>query len=151
MRKYLSDSLIAVQQVAKERRKEEGNVLLNDVLDTFYFVVVQIMRKETCCCLYRGLFLPLSNKKSFICTIPQTGLYKPLLYAPSHKQDCTNLCYTSYGQMAGMRNSSVIPPSEIDLTTHCTVSRCSAIERNPTPISSGCITGPETEKYCSLS
>ena len=37
-----------------------------------------------------------------------------LLYAPSHRQDCTyhGLCYTSRGSLAGMRNSSMGPPHE---------------------------------------
>ena len=37
-----------------------------------------------------------------------------LLYAPSHRQDNTyhNLCYTSRGAVAGMRNSSMGPPHE---------------------------------------
>ena len=35
-----------------------------------------------------------------------------LLYAPSHRQDCTyyGLYYTSRGALAGMRNSSMDPP-----------------------------------------
>ena len=35
-----------------------------------------------------------------------------LLYAPSHRQDCTYhaLCYTSRGALAGMRNSSMVHP-----------------------------------------
>ena len=37
-----------------------------------------------------------------------------LLYAPSHRQDCTyhGLCYTSCGTLAGTRNSSMGPPHE---------------------------------------
>ena len=37
-----------------------------------------------------------------------------LLYAPSHRQDCTyhSLCCTSRGALAGMRNSSMGPPHE---------------------------------------
>ena len=37
-----------------------------------------------------------------------------LLYAPSHRQDSTyhGLCYTSRGELAGMRNSSMGPPHE---------------------------------------
>ena len=37
-----------------------------------------------------------------------------LLYAPSHRQDSTyhNLCYTSRGALAGMRNNSMGPPHE---------------------------------------
>ena len=38
-----------------------------------------------------------------------------LLYAPSHRQDNTyhGLCYTSCGELAGMRNSSMGPPWRI--------------------------------------
>ena len=37
-----------------------------------------------------------------------------LLYAPSHRQDSTyhDLCYTSHGALAEMRNSSMGPPHE---------------------------------------
>ena len=37
-----------------------------------------------------------------------------LLYAPSHRQDCTyhGLCYTCRGALAGTRNSSMGPPHE---------------------------------------
>ena len=37
-----------------------------------------------------------------------------LLYAPSHRQDCTyhSLCYTSHGALAGTRNSSMGSPHE---------------------------------------
>ena len=37
-----------------------------------------------------------------------------LLYAPSHRQDSTyhDLCYTSRGALAEMRNSSMGPPHE---------------------------------------
>ena len=50
-----------------------------------------------------------------------------LLYASSHRQDNTyhSLCYTSCGTMAGMRNSSMVPPWRNDQTTHCTISECS--------------------------
>ena len=50
-----------------------------------------------------------------------------LLYAPSHRQDNTyhSLCYTSFGALAGTRNSSMGPPWRIDLTIHRTISKCS--------------------------
>ena len=37
-----------------------------------------------------------------------------ILYAPSHRQDCTyhGLCYTSRAALAGTRNSSIGPPHE---------------------------------------
>ena len=41
-----------------------------------------------------------------------------LLYAPSQRQDSTyhELCYTSCGALAGMRNSSEDPQREMDAT-----------------------------------
>ena len=55
-----------------------------------------------------------------------------LLYAPSHRQDSTyhNLCYTSRGALAGMRNSSV-DTWRIDPTTHRTMSERSTSELCP--------------------
>ena len=52
-----------------------------------------------------------------------------LLYAPSHIQDNTyhDLCYTSCGALAGMRNSSMDP------TTHRTMSERSTSESRPAP------------------
>ena len=42
-----------------------------------------------------------------------------ILYAPSHRQDCTyhGLCYTGRGALIGTRNSSWIHPWRIDPTT----------------------------------
>ena len=45
-----------------------------------------------------GLLFPISNKHSFICTIPQTGF------------TYNGVCYTSRGKLAGTRNSSMGPP-----------------------------------------
>ena len=49
-----------------------------------------------------------------------------LLYAPSHRQDNTyhGLCYTSRGELAGMRNSSMGPPHDalIDSQKHLVLS-----------------------------
>ena len=52
-------------------------------------------------------------------------LTRVLLYAQSHRQDSTyhNLCCTSCGAQAGMRNSSMGPPWGINLMTHCTIRR----------------------------
>ena len=60
---------------------------------------ILIVRKETRCC-HMGY--------SFRLTV------RVLLYAPSHKQDCTyhGLCYTSRRALAGTRNSSMGPPHE---------------------------------------
>ena len=56
------------------KKKEEGNVLFNDALNTFYFMVIWHSDSE------RGnplpphtLLFPTNSKGSFICTIPQTG------------------------------------------------------------------------------
>ena len=50
---------------------------------------------------------------------------KGLLYASSHREDNTyhNICYTSRGALAGMRNSSMgLMLERIDPTTHRTMS-----------------------------
>ena len=58
--------------------------------------------------------------------LPPHGLLFPmvLLYAPSHRQDCTyhSLCFTSRGALDGMGNSSMGPPHEVDPTTLRTMS-----------------------------
>ena len=60
---------------------------------------ILIVRKETCC-RHIGYSFQLAARV--------------LLYASSHRQDCTyhGLCYTSRGALAGMRNSSMGPPHE---------------------------------------
>ena len=116
----------------KEGSKKGRNVLFNDALNTFYFILYGIRqivkdhldREETRCHHHMGCPVWLA-----------AGV---LLYAPSHKQDSTylNLYYTSYGALAGMRNSSAGPPPwEIDPTSHCTMSWCSTIELHLTPSS----------------
>ena len=64
-----------------------------------------------CCKGPHGLFFPISSYGSF-------------LYVPSHRQDSTypDLCYTSCGVLAEMRNSLMGPPWGIDLTTYQTIS-----------------------------
>ena len=59
-----------------------------------------------------------------------------LLYAPSHRQDRTyhSPCYTSYGALAGMGNSSMDSPGGIDLMTHYSMSGCSTMELYLVPI-----------------
>ena len=46
---------------------------------------------------------------------PRRLTARVLLYAPSHRQDNTyhGLCYTSRGALAGTRNSSMGPPTDI--------------------------------------
>ena len=85
---------------------KEGNVLFNDVHNTFYFGlygVDHIVKDHSDSergnpLLPNRLLFPINSKGSFICTI--------------HKQDNTyhSLCYTSHGAMAGMRNIFMGPP-----------------------------------------
>ena len=91
---------------------KEGTVLFNDALNTFYIWLYGIRHmvknhsdseKGNLLLLLHGLLFLISSKGSFVCTI--------------YRQDST---YTSSEELAGMRNSSVGPPSGIDPTTHCT-------------------------------
>ena len=77
--------------------KEGRKCLFNDALNTFYFMVIwrqtygkgpQISEREDTRCRHIGY--------SFRSTV------RVLLYAPSHRQDCTyhSLCYTSRGALA---------------------------------------------------
>ena len=60
---------------------KEGNVLFNDALSTFYlwlYGVGHMVKGHSDSergnpLPPHGLFLPISSKGSFICTIPQTG------------------------------------------------------------------------------
>ena len=87
---------------------KEGNVLFNDALNTFYLRLygVRHMVKDHSEIVW-GYPLP-----------PHGLLFRliamVLLYAPSHRQDCTyhGLCYTSRGALAETRNSSMGPPHE---------------------------------------
>ena len=62
-------------------RTKEGNVLFNDVLNTFYLRLYDVRHMVTDHSDSEkgnqlpphGLFFPISSKGSFICTIPQTG------------------------------------------------------------------------------
>ena len=60
---------------------------------------ILIMREKICC-------------SHFICTIPQTREHIPQPF------------YTSHGALAIKRDSSMGPPWEINLSTHCPTSRC---------------------------
>ena len=60
-------------------KHQEGNVLFNDVLDTFYLrlygvghMVKDLSDSDRGLPPY-GLLFPINSKGSFICTIPQTG------------------------------------------------------------------------------
>ena len=83
--------------------RKEGNILFNDALNTFSLRLYGVghMVKDHSDSERgnplppHGLLFPINSKGSFICTIPQTGLYIPCL------------CYTSRGTLAGTRNSLV--------------------------------------------
>ena len=69
------------QVSSKVNRRKEGNVLLNDMLNTFYLRLYGISHmvndhsdseKGNSLPPHRLLF-PINSKGSFICTIPQTG------------------------------------------------------------------------------
>ena len=85
--------------------RNEENVLFNDALNTFYLRLygVRHMVKDHSDSEREnplpphGLPFSINSKGSFICTIP--------------RQDSTyhDLCYTSRGALAGMRNSSIGP------------------------------------------
>ena len=85
--------------------RKEGNVLVNDALNTFYLRLYGVRhmiknhssREETHCHHYMGYSFLLSARD--------------LLYASSHRQCSANhsLCYTSHGELAGTGNSSMGP------------------------------------------
>ena len=64
-----------------EEGRNEGHVLFNDALNTFclrlygvrHMVKEHTYSEEENPLLPHGLFIPISSKGSFICTIPQTG------------------------------------------------------------------------------
>ena len=92
--------------------EEEGNVLFNNTLNTFYLRLymasdiwlrtILIVRKETCC-RHIGYSYRLTARV--------------LLYAPSHRQDSTyhGLCYTSRGALAYFGNSICLFFTERDV------------------------------------
>ena len=86
--------------------RKEGNVLFNDTLNTFYLRLygVRHMVKDHSG-REKGNLLS-SHRLLFQLTA------RVLLYAPTHRQDCTyhGLCYTSRGALAGTRNSSMGSP-----------------------------------------
>ena len=81
--------------------------LFNDTLNTFYLRLYGIghvvkghsdgQRGKLLPPLH-GLLFPISSKRAFICTIPQTGSHIP------------RPCYTSRGALGVTRNSSMGPP-----------------------------------------
>ena len=92
---------------------KDGSVLFNNVLNTIYLRLYGV----------RHMVKDLSNRTT------QRGnrcrhMGYSFRYASSHRQDNTyhGLCYTSRGELAGTRNSSMGPPWRIDQTTHRTLS-----------------------------
>ena len=115
--------------------KRKRNVLFNDALNTFYlwlYGIIHMVKRE------REMFYLTTHSTHFIYGFMASDIWlrtilivrkethcrhigysyqltaRVLLYAPSHRQDSTyhSLCYTSRGALAGMRNSSMGPPSE---------------------------------------
>ena len=94
----------------------EWNVLFNDALNLRLYGVRHMVKDQFDSekgnpLLPHGLFFPID--------------IRVLLYAPSHRQDCTyhGLCCTSRGPLARMRNSSMGPPPwRINPTTDHTMS-----------------------------
>ena len=85
--------------------KKEGNVFFNDALNIFYLRLYGVRHMvedhsagEETRCRHMDYSFRLAARV--------------LLYASSHRQDNTyhGLCYTSYGALAGMRNSSMATP-----------------------------------------
>ena len=96
-----------------------GIVLFNDTLNTFYFI------EETWCCHYMGYSFWLAARNFY-------------MHHPIERIAHTSyLCYISRGALAGIRNSSMCPLSEIDPMTHHTMSGCSTIELLLAPVYSG--------------
>ena len=76
---HMSSRCLHIWDVALQcEGRKEGNVLLNDALNTFYLwlfdtghMVKDYSDSETEN-PHHGLLLPISSKRSFICTIPQS-------------------------------------------------------------------------------
>ena len=98
-------------------RKELGNVLFNDALNTFYLRLygVRHMVKDHSDS-ERG------NSQRHMGYSFRSAAWV-LLYASSHRQDSTydGLCYTSRGALAGTRCNSIGSPWRIDPTIHRTM------------------------------
>ena len=91
-----SDIWLRTILIVRKERERERNVIFKDALNTFYLRLrtILIARKETRC-RHIGYSFRLTARV--------------LLYVPSHRQDSTyhGLCYTSRGDLARMRNSSI--------------------------------------------
>ena len=121
---FLANTFTILKQ--GDHQWKEGNVLFNDAFDTFYLWLFDV----------RHMVKDHSGTKRGNTLLPHRLFFpRDLLYAPSHRQDSTyhNLCYTSCGALAEMRNSSMGPLWGIDLMTHYTMSWCSTTELHLAP------------------
>ena len=88
--------------------RKEGHVFFNDALNTFYLQLYGV----------KHMVMDHSDSEKGNPLPPHRLLFpintRVLLYAPSHRQDCTyhGLCYTSRGALARTRNRSMGPPHE---------------------------------------
>ena len=110
----------AVYAILSVGWRNEGNVLFNDALNTFYlrlYGVKHMVKFNTDS--ERGNPLP-PHVLLFLATA------RVLLYAPFNRQYSTYhiLCYTSRGALTGPRNSSMGPPWRINPTPHRTMNEC---------------------------
>ena len=65
---------LGVMGISFNNEGNEGNVLFNDALNTFYLRLMDHSDSERGNPLPpHGLLFPINSKGSFICTIPQTG------------------------------------------------------------------------------
>ena len=78
----------------RSNRKQEGNVLFNDTLNTFYLRLYGVKNKLLPP-PFLGLLFPISCNGSFICTIEHTGQYISLPLLTS----CGALVETSSSSM----------------------------------------------------
>ena len=111
---YMGCSLIRKDILYAPSHKEEGNVLFNNALNTFYLRLCGVThmvknhsdRKKGNPLLPHGLLFPISSK-----------------HHPRQVNTYHSLCYTSHGSLAGTRNSSKGSPWRIDPTTLHTMSK----------------------------
>ena len=107
--RYVETFIVLLLHLEECSNRKEGNVLFNDVLNTFYLRLYGVRHRvkdhsesarEETRCRHMGYSFRLTARV--------------LLYAPSHRQDSTyhGLCYTSRGALAGTINRSISQPHE---------------------------------------
>ena len=138
-----SDAYSGTSNIWTDGRRKEGNVLFNDALNTFYLRLYGVRHMVKDHSGRKEMFYLTMHSTHFIYGYMASHIWlrtilivrketrfrhigysfrltaRVLLYAPSHRQDSTyhGLCYTSRGALAGTRNSSMGPPSELKITT----------------------------------